>query len=142
MTRRSLNPKSPMSIDQQVKSFLSSQTFAVVGASSNRQKYGNKVFRIFLQQEYSAFPVNPNATEVEGHPTFADLSQLPKTPMSISIITQPSVTEQVVEQAISLGVQHVWMQPGAESAKAIQLCEDAGVNVIHGGPCILIELAS
>ena len=129
-----------MSLDQQITEFLSSDKFAVVGASSNRKKYGNRVFRVFLQKEYSAFPVNPNATEVEGHPAFAELSQLPETPLSISIITPPSVPERVVEQAISLGIRHVWMQPGAESATAIQLCEDAGINLIHSGPCILVVL--
>lgn len=129
-----------MSLDQQIKDFLLSENFAVVGASSNREKYGNKVFRVFLQKKYSVYPVNPNATEVEGRPAFAELSQLPETPLSISIITPPSATERVVEQAISLGIRHVWMQPGAESATAIRLCEDAGINLIHSGPCILVVL--
>lgn len=129
-----------MTLDQQIKSFLSSKTFAVVGASSDRRKYGNKVLRVFLQNEYSVVPVNPNAAHVEGHESFADLTKIPERPLSISIITPPAVTEQVVQQAIAIGVQHVWLQPGAESATAIELCEDAGINIIHSGPCILVVL--
>jgi len=58
----------------------------------------------------------------------------------VSVITPPSVTEQIVEEAIKLGVQHIWLQPGAESPDAIEACRNAGINVIHSGPCILVVL--
>jgi uncharacterized protein len=45
-----------------------------------------------------------------------------------------------VAQAISLGIKNIWMQPGAESAAAVELAEQAGANVIAGGPCILVAL--
>jgi predicted CoA-binding protein len=59
---------------------------------------------------------------------------------SLSIITPPQVTEQLVEQAIAHGIQNVWMQPGAESAPAIARCEQAGINVIADGTCLLVVL--
>jgi predicted CoA-binding protein len=58
----------------------------------------------------------------------------------VSIITPPVITEQVVEQAIDLGVGHVWMQPGAQSERAIARAEAAGINVIAGGPCALVVM--
>lgn len=62
-----------------------------------------------------------------------------------SIITQPEVTEEIVEDAIATasgcdGIGHLWMQPGAESAKAIRRAREAGLTVIAGGPCVLVEL--
>jgi predicted CoA-binding protein len=50
------------------------------------------------------------------------------------------VTEKIVAQAVQAGIKHVWMQPGAESARAVEMAEQAGINVIHGGPCLLVVL--
>ena len=57
---------------------------------------------------------------------------------AVSIITPPKITEQVVKDAAAAGIKHVWMQPGAESAEAIQVAEDLGMEVIAGGPCYLV----
>ncbi len=105
-----------------------------------RAKYGNKVLRVYLQKDRTVFPVNPSATEVEGLHAFADLAALPEVPHGVSIITPPPVTEQIVDDAIALGIGHLWMQPGAESAASIARAEAAGVNVIAGGACLLVVL--
>lgn len=123
-----------------IREFLACQFFAVVGASTDTSKYGNKVFRMYQQHGFVVVPVNPNAKTVEGQACFARLSDIPQPPDAISIITPPSVTESIVEQAIAMGVGHIWMQPGAESSVAINNCEAAGINLIHSGPCILIEV--
>jgi len=65
---------------------------------------------------------------------------LPDDVQSISVITPPPVTERVVEQAIRRGIKHVWMQPGAESERAVAACEAAGINVIADGSCVLVVL--
>jgi len=129
-----------MSEQEQIDEFLAGQRFAVVGASNDRAKYGNKVLRVYLQNKLDAVPVNPNADEVEGVRAFRDLASVPGPVDSVSIITPPSVTESVVKQALSLGIKNVWVQPGAESQAAIDSARRAGVNVIAGGPCILVTL--
>lgn len=123
-----------------IKKFLEAPKFAVAGASSNRRKYGNKVLRCYLQNSRQAIPINPNEGEVEGLISYPSLKELPEPVESVSIITPPAVTEKVVEDAIASGVKHLWMQPGAESRKAIEQAEAAGLNVIHGGACVLVVL--
>ncbi len=123
-----------------IDKFLAAAKFAVAGASSNRRKYGNKVLRCYLQNNRQAIPINPREGEVEGLISYASLKDLPEPVESVSIITPPAVTEQVVEDAIASGVKHLWMQPGAESRAAIQRAEQAGLNVIHGGACVLVVL--
>jgi uncharacterized protein len=56
------------------------------------------------------------------------------------VITPPPVTEKVVEEAGRLGIRHVWMQPGAESEAAVRRARELGINVISGGPCLLVVL--
>jgi len=129
-----------MSIDDKIQAFLAGKRFAVVGASANREKYGNKVLRAYLQNQYDVIPVNPKAEEVEGLAAAADLNSITGTVNGVSVITPPAVTEKVVTETIKLGIQHIWLQPGAESQRAVEMAEQAGVNVIHGGPCVLVSL--
>ena len=65
---------------------------------------------------------------------------LPADVTSLSMITPPAVTEQLVPQAIAHGIRNIWMQPGAESPAAVALCREKGVNVIADGSCLLVVL--
>lgn len=123
-----------------IEEFLQSPEFAVIGASSNRNKYGNKVLRCYIQHQMKVYPVHPSEDEVEGLTVFSSVMELPNEVKSISIITPPQITEEVVNEAIKRGIQNIWMQPGAESQQAIQNCLDHQINVIAKGPCILVVL--
>lgn len=125
---------------KEIDQFLSSPAFGVVGASTDRSKYGNKVLRCYLQHGKSAIPVNPKEAEVEGVAAMVSVAALPAEVKSISVITPPKITEQVVAEAVKKGITSVWMQPGAESPTAVQACRDAGINVIADGSCILVVL--
>lgn len=127
-------------IETKIAKFLASPAFAVAGASTSREKYGNKVLRCYLQKDRKVVPLHPREKAIEGVPCVASIADLPADVKSISIVTPPPVTEQIVEQAIARGVENVWMQPGAESARAIARCEAAGVNVIGDGTCVLVVL--
>ena len=120
--------------------FLESPAYGVVGASPHRYKYGNKVLRCYQQNGRRAIPVNPNEREVEGVACLASVLDLPDDVHSISIITQPEVTERVVEEALRKGIRNVWMQPGAESDAAVAACVAGGINVIADGSCVLVVL--
>ncbi|MEJ2690731.1 MAG: CoA-binding protein [Deltaproteobacteria bacterium] len=126
-----------MAIKRQILLFLSSPCFGVVGASTNREKYGNKVLRCYLQHERKAIPVHPKERIIEGIPCVASVSELPAEVESLSIITPPRITERVVEEAITRGIGNLWMQPGAESRRAVARAREAGINVIADGSCLL-----
>lgn len=127
-------------MEERIKTFLAGDRFAVAGASRDRSKYGNKVLRAYQQAGKHVVPVNPNVEEVEGLAAAAEVSELDGTIDGISIVTPPKITEQIVTAAIDKGIKNVWMQPGAESETAVEHAEQAGLNVIHGGPCILVTL--
>ncbi|HWR93295.1 MAG TPA: CoA-binding protein [Desulfobacterales bacterium] len=129
-----------MTIQEQINQFLSAKAFGVAGASSNRHKYGNKVLRCYLQHGKEAVPVNPNEAEIEGVACVKSVQDLPPEVKSLSMITPPAVTEQIVPLAIARGIENIWMQPGAESPAAVALCRAKGVNVIADGSCLLVVL--
>ncbi len=129
-----------MSVQERIDAFLNGAPHAVVGASRDRSKYGNKVLRVYMQAGREVYPVNPTGGEIEGLTAYASLDAVPPRVHGVSIITPARVTEKVVETAAELGIQHVWMQPGAESDAAVARAEELGLSVISGGPCILVVL--
>jgi len=127
-------------LDEQIDKFLAAPSYAVVGASDDTHKYGHKVYRNYLAHGKKAFPINPKVPTVMGNTAYPDLISLPEKVESVSVITPPTVTEKVVEDAIKAGIKNIWMQPGAESRAAVERAQAAGLNVIHGGPCILVVM--
>ena len=126
---------------EQFDKFFASPAFGVIGASANRAKYGNKVLRVYMQRNLRVIPVNPRGKEIEGISCVAGIPELPADVKSISVITPPAVTEQVVDMAIAKGISSIWMQPGAESPAAVDKCRKNDINVIADGSCILVNRA-
>ncbi|MEQ1893319.1 MAG: CoA-binding protein [Planctomycetota bacterium] len=124
-----------------IQDFLAAGPWAVVGASTDRSKYGNKVLRCYQQAGKSpVYPVHPREREIEGLAAYPSLTALPERPRAISIITPPKITEAVVEECATLGIRHLWMQPGAESPQAVERCAELGLALLAGGPCLLVVL--
>ncbi|MDD3295537.1 MAG: CoA-binding protein [Geobacteraceae bacterium] len=129
-----------MNMPELIDIFLDAEAYGVVGASANRDKYGNKVLRCYIQNGYRVIPVNPKEKEIEGIPCVASVMDLPDEVKSISVITPPAITEKVVEMAARKGIKNIWMQPGAQSDRAVELCRQNGINAIADGSCILVVL--
>jgi len=125
-----------------IEKFLAAKNYAVAGASNRQQKYGNKVFRALLAAGRETYPLNPQQDQIEGHQAYPSISDLPLVPEALSVITPPEVTRKVVADAIAAGVEHIWMQPGAQDEQASASAREAGINVIDDGSCILVLLTS
>lgn len=121
--------------------FLAVKTYAVAGASERTHKYGYKVFKALLASGRETYPLNPATKQIEGHKAYPKIADLPVAVESLSIITPPEVTRQVVADAIAAGVKNIWMQPGAEDEQASKSAREAGINVIDDGSCVLVVLA-
>ncbi|KAI8646857.1 CoA-binding protein [Parasitella parasitica] len=123
------------------KQFFQKPYFAVVGASTTRSKYGNKVLRWYQSNDLNVTPIHHKEVEIEKLATQPSIKELPSPKdTSISIITPPQVTLSVLKDAQVLGINNVWIQPGAEDQKVIDFAKDnKDMNIILGGSCILVE---
>ena len=130
-----------MDADRRIDAFLNASSFAVAGASSRRHKYGNIIFRALQDSGRIVYPLNPIENDVEGAKAYRHLADLPEVPIALSIVTPPSVTRDIVNEAIQLGVRHLWMQPGAEDPIACECARDAGLSLIADQSCLLVALA-
>jgi len=117
--------------------FLHGETWAVVGASDDRSKFGNITFRELKRRGKRVIPINKRASEVEGETAYATLTEVPERVDRVLIVVPPKQGETVVREADEAGIQSVWFQPGAESVAALAYCEAHGMVAISGR-CILM----
>ena len=127
-------------LDKQIEKFFQSKAFGVVGASSDRKKYGNKVLRCYLQHDKEVYPVHNTEQTIEGLSCINFIKNLPQQVESISIVTPPEVTTKIVLTAVGTNIKNIWMQPGADSDEAVSICKQNKINVIYGGSCVLVTL--
>ena len=131
-------------MDTLVQDFLAQEKIAVVGVSDNRETGCNLAYRKFKETGYTVSAVNPRLTSFEGDPCYPDLKSIPEKPEAVFILTNPQVTEDVVQQCVDLGIQRVWMhclmgtKPGlaasmtSVSQEAVRICRENGIEVIPG----------
>lgn len=121
-----------------VQDFLSRKRFAVVGSFRNETKYAYKILKDLSAKGYEVYPVNPNMSSVEGMVCYKSISDIPFDIDVADIVTPPLVTEKVLEECLKKGIRRVWLQPGAESEKAIRFCKENNIKVLHS-ICVMME---
>ena len=122
-----------------IEKYVREPVWAVVGASNNRAKYGNRIYLKLRKSGYRVFPVNNREQLIEGDRAYSSLLDLPETPAVVNMVVPPQEASAVVEQAKAAGAQAIWFQPGAESVVAGQWALEHGLDVIEA--CILVQLA-
>lgn len=121
------------------RNILNEKTWAVVGASVNKQKFGYKVLKRLMEEGYKVYPVNPNYEEIDGIKCYPSLRDLPELPGAVSVIVPPAAGLAVLEEAAELGIKKLWFQPGAECDEILKKAEKLGLELIYDC-CVLIEL--
>lgn len=116
-------------------------TVAILGASRDRRKYGNKSVRAHLQQGYEVFPVNPHAEEIEGLKTYPDLASVPVQHLDrISVYLPPEVGLPLLEEIQKRGATEVWFNPGSDSPEVVARAEQLGLDIIRA--CSIVDVGA
>ncbi|MCI0741890.1 MAG: CoA-binding protein [Gemmataceae bacterium] len=116
-----------------------SQTVAILGASADRNKFGNKSVRAHLMRGYAVYPVNPKGGEIEGLTAYRTLADVPVERLDrISVYLPPSVGLQLVDEIAAKGCHELWLNPGSESEELVAAAEARGLSVVVG--CGIVDL--
>lgn len=122
-----------------VQNFLNkNNTFAVVGVSSNPEKYGYKVYFDLLNAGFKVYPIHPENGEINGRKRYSNLQDLPQKPDVVSIVVPPAVSLKIVKQCQKLGIDKVWLQPGSESNEVLDFCRRANIKALSN-MCIMVK---
>jgi uncharacterized protein len=107
-----------------------SKVVAVIGASSDRNKFGNKALRAFRAEGHTVIPINPNEREVEGLTTYPSVLDVPGPIDMATVYVQPEVAERLLDEFEKKQIPEIWINPGAESDSLIAAAKQRKLNAI------------
>src|SRR4051794_12687602 len=118
-------------------------TVAILGASADRTKFGNKAVRAFLARGYAVYPVNPKGGEVEGLSVYKSLTDIPADVKldRISVYLAPAIGLKMLPEIAARGCDELWLNPGSESDELIEAAEQQGLNVIQACSIVAIGMS-
>lgn len=114
------------------------KTIAIIGASTDRNKFGNKAVRAFVRQGWTVYPVNPRESAIEGLPVFQSIGEVPERPNRISVYLPPPVLLKTLPDIAARGCDELWLNPGTESGEVLAEAERLGLNVIQA--CSIVDI--
>jgi hypothetical protein len=117
---------------------MSSGTIAVVGASQNRRKFGNKCVRAYQSAGWEVFPVNPHEEEIEGLAVFRSLEDVPVPLDRISLYLPPTGTRTLLAELAGMSGTQVWFNPGSADRQVLEEASRAGIDVRDG--CSIVDI--
>ena len=124
-----------MSLSQEM---LKEKVWAVVGAGTDKKKYGYKLYKKLKDHGYRVYPVNPGYESIDGDTCYRSLSELPEKPDVIDMVVHPRVGIKVIGEAAQLGIRNIWLQPGTYNDEIIQSIEQNGMQYVKD--CVLVAL--
>jgi uncharacterized protein len=111
---------------------------AVIGASNNPAKYGNKAVRAYQRQGWTVYPVNPTETNVEGLPTFPTTEAIPGPVDRAALYVPPQVGVGLLDGIARKGIAELFVNPGAESDELLATAERLGLNAVQA--CAIVDI--
>lgn len=118
---------------------MSQPTVAIIGASANRAKFGNKSVRAHIAQGYEVFPINPKADEIEGLQVYASIKAVPVDKLDrISLYVPPAVGLSLIEAIAAKGCKELWLNPGSESDELTAKARELGLEPIIA--CSIVDV--
>jgi predicted CoA-binding protein len=114
-------------------------TVAILGASADRSKYGNKSIRAHQQMGYTVYPVNPKGGEIEGLQVYRNLDEVPPGRLDrISVYLPPNIGIGALDKIAKRGCGELWLNPGSDSPEVVEKARSLGLNVVQA--CSIVDL--
>lgn len=117
------------------------KTVAIIGASADRAKFGNKAVRAFARRGFMVYPVNPRETQIEGFTVFKSIAEVPARPDRVSVYLPPPVLLKILPDIAARGCDELWLNPGTESDAVLARAEQLKLNVVQACSIVGIGLS-
>ena len=114
-------------------------SIALIGASNDRNKYGNKIYRDLRKKGYKVTPINPKEATIEGDKAYTSIEMMEKLPDIANFVVPPLISMKIAQHIVDLGIKHLWFQPGSESNELESWLKNTdGIKYLINA-CIMVE---
>jgi uncharacterized protein len=118
---------------------MTKPAIAIIGASADRRKFGNKAVRAYARKGYEVFPIHPSAKTIEGIRAYRSVLDVPVAVLDrVSIYLPPEIGIQIFDELARKPIKEVWLNPGAESPVLIAKARELGLNPVVG--CSIVDI--
>ena len=112
---------------------------ALVGASNDKSKFGNRIYRDLRSKGYNEVPINPKDENIEGDKAYTSIQMMEELPDIVNFVVPPPIAMKVAQNVVELGVKYLWFQPGSESNEIENWLKDTdGIKYLINA-CIMVE---
>jgi predicted CoA-binding protein len=118
--------------DLLLRIYEKTKTIAVVGASADERKAAHIIPSYLQSQGYQIIPVNPRGGEILGERVYPSLEEIDALVDVVDVFRPPVEAETIAREAVAVGADVLWFQPGTHTTEAIKLAADAGLTVVAG----------
>ncbi|HIM86860.1 MAG TPA: CoA-binding protein [Candidatus Poseidoniales archaeon] len=112
---------------------------ALVGASNDPHKFGNRIYLDLRSKGYDVIPVNPKGKQIEGDRTYSSIEMMEELPDIVNFVVPPPIAMKVAQEAVELGINHLWFQPGSESEELETWLKGTNGIKYLVNSCIMVE---
>lgn len=113
---------------------LGKKRWAVIGVTPNKEKFGYKIWKSLLDNDYEVYAVNPKYQEIDGEKCYQSLTDLPVKPDVVDFVVPPHITMKAVEEAKELDIKYMWFQPGTWNQEVLARAES--LEAVHIEDCV------
>tara|TARA_Y100001960_G_C14698771_1_gene840453 strand:+ start:1071 stop:1454 length:384 start_codon:yes stop_codon:yes gene_type:complete len=112
---------------------------ALVGASNDKSKFGNRIYRDLKNKGYNVVPINPKDEKIEGDKAYTSIEMMEDLPDIVNFVVPPPIAMKVAQNAVELGIEYLWFQPGSESDEIEYWLKNTyGIKYLINA-CIMVE---
>lgn len=120
------------------KELLKMKKWAVIGATNDESKFGNKIYKKLKKFGYEVYPISPKYETIDGDKAYKQLEDLPIKPDVVNFVVNPKIGFSIISKCRELDINNVWMQPGTVDDELLKLAEKESLNLVQA--CVLVEL--
>jgi hypothetical protein len=103
---------------------------AIVGASVDRRKFGNKALRAFRQQGHTVVPINPNESVVEGERAYPSVLDYAGAIDEATLYVPGDIGVRVLDEIAEKSIPLVWLNPGADDEAVVRKAKALGLHAV------------
>ncbi len=118
---------------------LNKKTWAVVGVTDKKEKFGYKIFKKLIEHGYETYGVNPKYDSIDGEKIYPALKSVPKKVDVVDVVVPPKITLNLLDEIHELGIENVWFQPGTYDEEVVEKAKKLGLKIVYDD-CVYARL--